>query len=120
LVRERQLRKSSSCYTLVDEFEGKVEASMGSIGGGGACERGLLLGQGAAGGAAEHSQENVGTAGANVKGQQLRAIQRLLVVANRLPVSAQRDGDTWDLKLSAGGLVSALLGMYVFECCEAR
>ncbi|KAH9534724.1 hypothetical protein CY35_17G019300 [Sphagnum magellanicum] len=111
LVRERQLRKSGSCYTLVDEFEGKVEASMGSIGGGGGCERGLLLGQGAAGGAAEHGQENVGTTGANVKGQQLRATQRLLVVANRLPVSAQRDGDTWDLKLSAGGLVSALLGV---------
>jgi hypothetical protein len=67
LVRERQLRKSGSCYTLVDEFEGKVEASMGSIGGGGGCERGLLLGQGAAGGAAEHSQETMGTTGVNVK-----------------------------------------------------
>ncbi len=43
--------------------------------------------------------------------QQQRVAQRLLVVANRLPVSAIRDGDGWDLKLSAGGLVSALLGM---------
>jgi trehalose 6-phosphate synthase/phosphatase len=38
--------------------------------------------------------------------------QRLLVVANRLPVSAVRKGeDTWSLEISAGGLVSALLGM---------
>lgn len=39
--------------------------------------------------------------------------QRLLVVANRLPVSAIRKGeDCWSLEISAGGLVSALLGMY--------
>lgn len=37
--------------------------------------------------------------------------QRLLVVANRLPVSAVRRGeDSWSLEISAGGLVSALLG----------
>lgn len=37
--------------------------------------------------------------------------QRLLVVANRLPVSAVRKGeDSWSLEISAGGLVSALLG----------
>lgn len=37
--------------------------------------------------------------------------QRLLVVANRLPVSAVRRGEeTWSLEISAGGLVSALLG----------
>ncbi|KAL5992690.1 Trehalose-6-P synthase/phosphatase complex synthase subunit [Asimina triloba] len=36
--------------------------------------------------------------------------QRLLVVANRLPVSAVRRGeDSWSLEISAGGLVSALL-----------
>jgi len=39
--------------------------------------------------------------------------QRLLVVANRLPVSAIRKGeDSWSLEISAGGLVSALLGMW--------
>lgn len=39
--------------------------------------------------------------------------QRLLVVANRLPVSAVRKGkETWHLEISVGGLVSALLGMY--------
>ncbi|KAL6506877.1 threalose-6-phosphate phosphatase [Orobanche hederae] len=38
--------------------------------------------------------------------------QRLLVVANRLPVSAVRKGeDSWSLKISAGGLVSGLLGL---------
>lgn len=38
--------------------------------------------------------------------------QRLLVVANRLPVSAVRRGEhSWSLEMSAGGLVSALLGM---------
>lgn len=38
--------------------------------------------------------------------------QRLLVVANRLPVSAVRKGkEAWHLEISVGGLVSALLGM---------
>ncbi|KAH6558141.1 hypothetical protein KP509_1Z077700 [Ceratopteris richardii] len=41
--------------------------------------------------------------------------QRLLVVANRLPVSATRNDDGWSLKVSAGGLVSALLGVRQFE-----
>lgn len=39
--------------------------------------------------------------------------QRLLVVANRLPVSAERHGDSWQLEMSAGGLVSALLGKVI-------
>jgi len=37
------------------------------------------------------------------------------VVANRLPVSAIREGDSWDLRLSPGGLVSALLGKKTFN-----
>ncbi|KNA06421.1 hypothetical protein SOVF_181250 isoform B [Spinacia oleracea] len=42
--------------------------------------------------------------------------QRLLVVANRLPVSAVRMGDdNWKLNISAGGLVSSLLGLKGFE-----
>ncbi|XP_057967009.1 alpha,alpha-trehalose-phosphate synthase [UDP-forming] 1 [Malania oleifera] len=42
--------------------------------------------------------------------------QRLLVVANRLPVSAVRRGEeSWSLEISAGGLVSALLGVNDFE-----
>lgn len=36
---------------------------------------------------------------------------RLLVVANRLPVSAKRTGkNSWSLEMSPGGLVSGLLG----------
>lgn len=39
--------------------------------------------------------------------------QRLLVVANRLPVSAVRKGsESWSLEISGGGLVSALVGEY--------
>ncbi|KAK2982513.1 hypothetical protein RJ640_012758 [Escallonia rubra] len=42
--------------------------------------------------------------------------QRLLVVANRLPVSAVRRGaDSWALEMSVGGLVRALLGVNDFE-----
>ncbi|KAB2081846.1 hypothetical protein ES319_A05G158800v1 [Gossypium barbadense] len=42
--------------------------------------------------------------------------ERLLVVANRLPVSAVRRGvDSWHLEISVGGLVSALLGVKEFE-----
>ncbi|CAH9098384.1 unnamed protein product [Cuscuta epithymum] len=42
--------------------------------------------------------------------------QRLLVVANRLPVSATRNPDqSWALEISAGGLVTALLGIKEFE-----
>lgn len=41
--------------------------------------------------------------------------QRLLVVANRLPVSAVREGvESFQLKISVGGLVSALLGKKKF------
>lgn len=40
--------------------------------------------------------------------------QRLLVVANRLPVSAIRKGvESWQLEISVGGLVSAILGMSI-------
>ncbi|KAJ8430792.1 hypothetical protein Cgig2_003234 [Carnegiea gigantea] len=48
--------------------------------------------------------------------EELLPTQRLLVVANRLPVSAVRRGeDSWSLEISAGGLVSALLGVKEFE-----
>ncbi|VFQ60303.1 unnamed protein product [Cuscuta campestris] len=41
---------------------------------------------------------------------------RLLVVSNRLPLSAKRKGeDQWDLEVNVGGLVSALLGVTEFE-----
>ena len=48
---------------------------------------------------------------ASPSSRSLQPTQRLLVVANRLPVSAVRKGeDSWSLEISAGGLVSALLG----------
>jgi trehalose 6-phosphate synthase/phosphatase len=44
------------------------------------------------------------------------ASQRLIVVANRLPVSAYKDRDgRWRLQVSAGGLVSALMGVGNFQ-----
>lgn len=59
----------------------------------------------------EHCPEGINNEGCGQKdGKPIR--QRLLVVANRLPVSAVRRGeDVWSLEISAGGLVSALLGM---------
>lgn len=42
--------------------------------------------------------------------------QRLLIVANRLPVHVRKGGDNeWLLQVSAGGLVSALLGVGNFQ-----
>jgi len=56
-----------------------------------------------------HPQPPLGTGvGIGVDGER----QRLIVVANRLPVSAKRRPDGgWSLEISAGGLVSALLGI---------
>lgn len=48
--------------------------------------------------------------------KEARPKQRLLVVANRLPVSAVRKGeDSWQLEVSVGGLVSALLGINMID-----
>ncbi|KAF3794514.1 Alphaalpha-trehalose-phosphate synthase UDP-forming 1 [Nymphaea thermarum] len=69
----------------------------------------------------EERQEEVATEVANSYGDRCGredgpVKQRLLVVANRLPVSAIRKGkDSWSLEISAGGLVSALLGVKQFE-----
>jgi len=116
LVRERQLRRSGSGYTLGDEVDGKIEALGGNGGlvGGGGDRTGEWW-------AATEPQSSHSKAGAHMDSYESagnlteklhRNTQRLLVVANRLPVSANRlDGDKWDLQLSAGGLVSALLGM---------
>ena len=46
----------------------------------------------------------------------LLLLQRLIVVANRLPVSAYKDrSGRWQLQVSAGGLVSALMGVGNFQ-----
>ena len=55
------------------------------------------------------SVDNLAALGDSPAGE---ARQRLIVVANRLPVSAKRRPDGgWSLEISAGGLVSALLGI---------
>ncbi len=127
LVRERQLRRSGSCYAAGDEVGKLSDASSLGHGGlgmeSGAGDRRTAPensgshqaagaaaggGEGVRGGGLENCESNL-----NEKGQH-RAAQRLLVVANRLPVSAIREGDSWDLRLSPGGLVSALLGTKSF------
>ena len=46
-------------------------------------------------------------------------LQRLIVVANRLPVSAFKDrAGRWQLQVSAGGLVSALMGVGNFQTTQ--
>jgi len=48
------------------------------------------------------------------EGQEMPSHKRLLVVANRLPVSViRKDDESWQLELNVGGLVSALLGEYL-------
>jgi hypothetical protein len=67
-------------------------------------------GEGVRGGGLENYESS---GNLNEKGQHWAA-QRLLVVTNRLPVSAIREGDSWNLRLSPGGFVSALLGSKSF------
>lgn len=90
LLRERQLRRSGSCFQF-GESEKQQE------------DRSNSLRQESTSSESLHTVEQV--PGSSKP-------QRLLVVANRLPVSAvwQPDG-SWSLEISAGGLVSALLGM---------
>lgn len=109
LLRERELRKSSRASQSTEASD---------------CNRGpelfeheLRLREGDNAGASyvEQFLEGAITARAPIEGierQDGRPFrQRLLVVANRLPVSAVRRGeDSWSLEISAGGLVSALLG----------
>lgn len=130
LARERQEReqhlRSNGCYTPGDEVDRRSEAlgeNGGMVGGGGGDRPGERL-------VAAEPPSSRTRAGAHIDGHEnsakeksRRNSQRLLVVANRLPVSATPlDGDKWDLQLSAGGLVSALLGMalatlyFIREC----
>lgn len=50
-------------------------------------------------------------------GHQEERAQRLLVIANRLPVTLKHDAKSgeWNFKMSSGGLVSALMGVKNFE-----
>jgi hypothetical protein len=67
-------------------------------------------GEGVRGGGLENYESS---GNLNEKGQH-RAAQRLLVVTNRLPVSAIREGDCWDLRLSPGGPCECSSGFEIF------
>lgn len=109
LLRERELRKFNQSFNLTNEVKdgnregdpfGNDSANEGDNGGVPNEEEfleGFTAGR---------------TVGDAFERQDARpSKQRLLVVANRLPVSAVRKGeDSWQLEISVGGLVSALLG----------
>ncbi|KAL0306620.1 UNVERIFIED_CONTAM: Alpha,alpha-trehalose-phosphate synthase [UDP-forming] 1 [Sesamum radiatum] len=105
LLRERVLRRSGRIPFLVDDADGnrELEISEHDSSGSSYVEQNL---EGAALALSEGSESP----------EERPIRQRLLVVANRLPVSAVRKGeDSWSLEISAGGLVSALLGVKEFE-----
>lgn len=109
LLRERELRKSSRATHSNETTEAELE-------------HGLRFRDGENSGISYVEQFLEGAAAARAftegferpDGRSSR--QRLLVVANRLPVSAVRRGeDSWSLEMSSGGLVTALLGVKGFE-----
>ena len=89
LLRERQLRRSGSCFQFGDpgpEFEENAISE-------------------------QLRPDSRNSSYGDISATLEHSPQRLLVVANRLPVSAIAKPDgSWSLELSAGGLVSALLG----------
>ena len=55
---------------------------------------------------------NASDEGDDFDGESVGRVQSLIIAANRLPISVKKKPDgTWDLRTSAGGLVSALLGV---------
>lgn len=98
LLRERELKQVSRAYSLSSETldnNKSVEPDFSHV---------------------ERYSEGAVSASPYEVPEELLPTQRLLVVANRLPVSAVRTGeDSWSLEISAGGLVSALLGVKEFE-----
>ncbi|XP_057860053.1 alpha,alpha-trehalose-phosphate synthase [UDP-forming] 1 isoform X2 [Cryptomeria japonica] len=112
LLRDRQLRKSEGNSNSRDSNAAEGEAEEHIDGGGEYRPKRCGVGSPGANGLAE-----IATSCAGTKVEEGRPTrQRLLVVANRLPVCATRKGeDSWSLEISAGGLVSALLGLRQFE-----
>ncbi|KAL7087471.1 hypothetical protein ACP275_13G070000 [Erythranthe tilingii] len=97
LLRERELRRSGRTSDATDGIRGLEISDIDSSSGSSSTEHNV------------ESEESESPERRPIK-------QRLLVVANRLPVSAVRKGeDSWSLDISAGGLVSALLGVTDFE-----
>ncbi|KAM3302197.1 alpha,alpha-trehalose-phosphate synthase [Capsicum chacoense] len=113
LLRERELRKSSKASHFPGESNDSNRGSELS-------DYDFRLGEADNAGVSYVEQDLEGAARAynegweQPDGKPIR--QRLLVVANRLPVSAVRRGEeSWSLEISGGGLVSALLGVKEFE-----
>lgn len=105
LLRERELRRSNLASQTNEDGNRHAELSSFFLTDG---ENSALSGD-------EDSADGAAAARAFVDGCEWQegrpSKQRLLVVANRLPVSAVRKGeDSWQLEISVGGLVSALLG----------
>lgn len=105
LLRERELRRSNRALQPNEDGNRQAELS----------EFFLTDGENLALSGDEDCAEGVAAARAFADGCEWQegqpSKQRLLVVANRLPVSAVRKGeDSWQLEISVGGLVSALLG----------
>ncbi|KAJ4703738.1 Alpha,alpha-trehalose-phosphate synthase 1 [Melia azedarach] len=102
LLRERELRKNRSSQPN----EGEQELSGSDS----------FLNAGENWGLIDEEDFAARSLSENGERQEGRSKQRLLVVANRLPVSAIRRGEgSWQLEVSVGGLVSALLGVKEFE-----
>ncbi|CAH1440305.1 unnamed protein product [Lactuca virosa] len=101
LLKERELRKSSRS-TQTDDFHGNDNSSNNN-------NNNNTIGNRKIFSTGTHPDEEL-------RIRPPTNSQRLLVVANRLPVSATRKGDaSWQLEMSVGGLVSALLGITEFE-----
>ncbi|XP_004295412.1 PREDICTED: alpha,alpha-trehalose-phosphate synthase [UDP-forming] 1-like [Fragaria vesca subsp. vesca] len=110
LLRERELRRSNLASQTNEDGNRHAELSSFFLTDG---ENSALSGD-------EDSADGAAAARAFVDGCEWQegrpSKQRLLVVANRLPVSAVRKGeDSWQLEISVGGLVSALLGVKEFD-----
>ncbi|KAL3503068.1 hypothetical protein ACH5RR_037517 [Cinchona calisaya] len=114
LLREREFRKNNKASQSSDSIDANTRTELS--------EHDLRYIEGNISGTAyveQYLQGALAAQGLNEgwerpDGRPIR--QRLLVVANRLPVSAVRRGEeSWSLEISAGGLVSALLGVKEFE-----
>lgn len=102
LLRERELRRSSRGVSTVESNDGNNRPILEND----ANENDNSY--------VEQYLEGAAQAELNEGWERPPPRQRLLVVANRLPVSAVRRGeDSWSLEISAGGLVSALLGEFL-------
>lgn len=105
LLRERELRKSSRYVQPNEEAKDGNKENDQIYSDSGISDNEVL---------GAHNEEEVTETSADDRSQrqdERSRKQRLLVVANRLPVSAVREGvDSYHLEISVGGLVSALLG----------